>query len=326
MGFVRRALLIASVLAMLLLAIVVLRYGIGSPEKGTDGEDPDSLPFTGSGATGVYPREGLDAPDLATQIAMDERKYRSPLRQNAGETTHTGIFDYLRSLTVKERMEQAARLLGRRISTVKPEAHPGGLPRRMEVMKQAGERYGIEVEVLAGVILAEQRDQSLNEDRAKYVLGAVLGRDVSMGLGQVRVSTARKYDLLSDSVGDGERAGLTDREIARLLSSDEVNILATAKYLRILADLGAAANGRFQGDQGAPLDLSSLSKPSAQWGSAVTSRPDLLRLIGSQYTRTPWTQDPSFPNRLLVARHWGIFVGLAIQDAQGALARYRGSR
>ena len=85
--------------------------------------------------------------------------------------------------------------------------------------------------MLSAFILAEQRDQSRNEDAKDLIAATSFKRaNTSIGLGQVVVSTARRNDLFADLLSKPTRTSLSHEQIARLLASDEFNIFAVAKY------------------------------------------------------------------------------------------------
>jgi hypothetical protein len=199
---------------------------------------------------------------------------------------------------------QARLLLEQPISTLHRDAYGDQLPTRGEVIAAAAHRYDLDPAVLGGIILGEQRDQSRREDVVD-LLGATVGhKDTSIGLGQVLVSTAMRdgADLLSDTVSNDARAGLTRDGVARLLTSDEHNIMATARYVRALADMGA--------DVGAePGSLPEMRKQfpgldtdayrTSTWGQNV----DNVRALASEYTSKPWDDKflPCYSARILMA-------------------------
>jgi hypothetical protein len=82
-------------------------------------------------------------------------------------------------------------------------------------MWAAGNVHDLEPELIGAVILAEQRDQSQNEDAKDYVgATSLMAANTSIGLGQIVVSTARSNDLFADILSSGVRGGLSHTGIA----------------------------------------------------------------------------------------------------------------
>jgi hypothetical protein len=264
--------------------------------------------FTGSGATGVNPTE---------------RGYTDWMR--AG----TSMFDdhinaigdlgaYLNSLTPDGRRRQAELLVRQPISTNYAESYAGQLPSRLQIMRAAGAANNIEGELVAAIILAEQRDQSRVEDARDFIGGLVFGRSTSIGLGQVVPSTARTNDLFADiltnrtttnSANMGTaRSNLNPSQFVWLLSSDETNIFAVARYIRILANAGAAMSiaalpntrSAFPG-----INLTAYANNSSTWPE------DNVGALGMYYTSRAWTDN-------VRSRGWGWFVQQAYRDVKAA--------
>jgi hypothetical protein len=225
----------------------------------------------------------------------------------------TGPGSPLAGWSATERKAQAELLLRRRIATQSPAAYPGGLPSRAEVIRSAAKVHRLSPEIIAAIILTEQRDQSTREDAADYQ-GAVLGgQDTSIGLGQVVVSTAREKSLFADPVSPsmqrwlGSNTKATNQSIADLLASDEFNIFAVARYLRMIADEGAkhplatlpATAAWVPG-----LDMAAYANDASTWTEAH------IRLIGSEYTSKPWD------DKLVTG--WGDIVLEAYRDVKAA--------
>lgn len=270
-------------------------------------DDPTAA-FTGVGASGTNPSElgvpwgdqwGLLRDDPATR-----RRYTNPLGN---------LQAYLDALTPAQRSRQAELLLRQPISTTMPGSYAGQLPARADVIRAAAARYNLEPELVAAVILAEQRDQTRNEDAKDYTAATSLAQgNTSIGLGQVVVSTARRGDLFSDLVSDGSRANLSHDDIAGLLADDAANIFAVAKYIRTVADAAAAAppevRGRFPG-----VDFDKFKGHSSAWPI------ENVRALGSEYTSSPWDaadfdQNPPYVD----SPGWGAFVGEAYRDVQAS--------
>jgi len=129
------------------------------------------------------------------------------------------------------------------IISLVPGSYSGSIPGRSDMVMLAAAQYNLDPSTLAAFILAEQRDQSRNED-AKDLIAATSAKkaNTSIGLGQVVVSTARRNDLFSDLLSPGTRGRLAHDQIARLLDSDEFNIFAVAKYIRQVANAATVLN------------------------------------------------------------------------------------
>lgn len=261
-----------------------------------------SAPFSGVGATGVSALQ-RDVPflDGLRMFFGDEAttdRYDNPVG---------GLDTYLSGLSADDRQKQAELLLNQPIQSIYAGEYGENVPSRAQVMTAAATKYGLDPKLVGAIILAEQRDQSANEDGAEYQGALQVGRNTSIGLGQIVVSTARKHDLLSDLYPKEQLDLMSDQEIARLLTSDEVNIFATAKYLHILAEQGAATDPAklpetFKAYPG--LDLKAYGAPNAPWPQQN------IEAIGSEYTSRPWD------DRLSTG--WGSFVGEAYKDVSGS--------
>ena len=240
-------------------------------------------PFTGSGATGMHPSK-WDFPELtflpliakgtnAESSVVDKIsgvyiRYGNPATggywQDRNGVTRGGVAHrgWRNEILDDEIMAMQASklLLDQSIVTLFPQAYSefGRLPTRKEIINLAAKRYGLQPALLAAVILNEQHDQSHNEDLAEFYEAARFGRDSSIGLGQVLVSTAVKRDAFSGILPNGIRSTLRANgtaaqyeqlswrptrsqttETAWLLSSEELNIFASAKYVRWMADLAS---------------------------------------------------------------------------------------
>ncbi len=207
-------------------------------------------------------------------------------------------------IPLEQRSRQVEVLLNQPINTSMPELYGDKRPSRADIIRVAAEKYNLEPELLTGFILAEQRDQKRLEDGKDYTAAVFFGADTSIGLGQVKVGNIKKHDLLSDLMSEKTRNNLSQTDAARMLSSDEVNIFATAKYLRKVADMGASAEMRAKeaarpGVYDRPpaqdlsrtrralpnLKLEDYSKNSREWSE------DNIRMLGSEYTSSPWDND-----------------------------------
>ncbi|MEU6998209.1 DUF4157 domain-containing protein [Nonomuraea sp. NPDC046570] len=214
-------------------------------------------PFTGAGATGVIPvtrHAGVFSGTPGVPKIPVEDKALLAAGHAATVATYTNplpgsLPGYLATLSATQRSQQAELLLRRRIGSVEENSYAGSLPSRAQVIAAAARAHNLHPQLVAAFLLAEQRDQSQAED-AKDFQGAtsLMKGNTSIGLGQVVVSTARRHDLFADLLGTGTRdrlglrapGGPGHEATARLLASDEFNIFAVARYLRRIADQGAA--------------------------------------------------------------------------------------
>ncbi len=193
-------------------------------------------PFSGVSATGVNP---TDLPSIAfgDQLKLLNKdpatvtKYSNPLGD---------LGAYLSQLSPQDKLNQAQTLVGQPISTLFPDAYPGNPPSRAKVMSAAARKYDLTPQLIGAIILAEQRDQTRDEDAKDYQAAvSIKSANTSIGLGQVVVSTAIKYELFTDLLGQPVRRGLSRKAVATLLASDEFNIFATARYIRYVANLAS---------------------------------------------------------------------------------------
>lgn len=256
-------------------------------------------PFSGVGATGIAPRTLTIGPvDQARMAAGDpavSARYSNPLG---------GLQSYLDGLSMDQRRLQAQLLLSRPISSLVPHSYRARLPSRADVMALAAAHHRLHPALLAAFILAEQRDQTRNED-AKDLIAArsFLRGNTSIGLGQIVVSTARREESFSDLLSPSFRATLNHARIALLLTSDELNIFGVAKYLRTVANRAAGlfpaslpnTTSNYSG-----LSLARYADHSAAWPD------DNIRALGSEYTSTAWDDQ--------LSAAWGEFVFQAYRD------------
>jgi hypothetical protein len=284
------------------------RLGAASfnPATGADllpsGDTAAQQPFGGVGATGV-PATSLSVP-LGDQLwmkfgdAATLRRYKNPIPGDLGA--------YLDGLSASQRLGQARRLVGLPINSVVPQSYLRGLPSRAAVMRAAGRVYRLDPALIAGFILAEQRDQSRNEDAVDYASAVhpLARHNSSIGLGQVVVTTAQRHDLFSRLLGT-VRLSLDRNQVAELLVSEEFNIFAVAKYIRLTAD-GAAGRTRQQLPNTVAafprIDFAAYARPSEAWPE------DNIRALGSEYTSTAWDDRVT---------GWGFFVFEAWRDMAG---------
>ena len=242
-----------------------------------------SVAFTGSGATGVsetaQDMPWVDQVLLAKGDPATTALYSNPIPGS--------LPAYLAGLTPAERTQQAELLLRRPITTVDPVGYAGSLPSRAQLIRAAAAAHKLHPQMLAAFLLAEQRDQSRNEDAAEY-LGAtslIKKGNTSIGLGQVVVRTAEREDLFADLLSKTTRASLTHNDIAKLLASEEYNIFAVARYIRHVADAGAKISIATLPDTQATfpaIDMAAYAGDSSTWPD------DNIRALGSEYTSRPW--------------------------------------
>jgi hypothetical protein len=270
--------------------------------KYTDLVNPNGTsPFSGVGATGVNPTTGSvplgDQWNLLTGDANTIRKYSNPLG---------GLTTYLNSLSPQDRARQAELLLKQPISTTMPEIYGDKLPSRADVIQAAAKKYNLRPELIAGFILAEQRDQTKNEDAKDYTAATSIKQaNTSIGLGQVVVSTAQRNNLFSDLMSERTQKGMKHNDVARILADDTANIFAAAKYLRQVADEGATKSITALPNTKAKfpaINLSDYSKNSSQWSD------DNIRALGSEYTSKAWDDN--------LSDGWGDFVLEATRDVK----------
>lgn len=265
--------------------------------------DP-TQPFTGVGASGVNPTT-LSAP-LGDQLWM--------LIEKTGlvDPTVTPRYDnpipgslqqYLATLTPEERRDQARLSLEQPISTPMRDLWGDRPPTRAQVVEAAARGYNLDPNTVSAFLLAEQRDQSRNEDAKDWAAAVNAGHDSSMGLGQVLISNIGKNAVLQDSMSSDTLRHASNVTGARLLSDDALNIFAVAKYIRQVADAGASRT-REQLPKTVALypgvDFGRYALPSSPWPE------DNIRALGTEYTSRPWDDDKLYG--------WGDFVFEARRD------------
>ncbi len=298
------------------------RYGDAGPEASGSlkskyrtraMENPEDV-FTGSGSSGVAASDAYiswwDMWFLSSQVKQAKEEFGKDWRDTINTETagYELIYkygnpmkmlapaEYFASLSEEERMERVLVLFGRDINTEFGEMYSDDLPSRIQIIKAAAAQYRLEPELVAAIIMAEQIDQSMNEDASDFQ-GANWGAGTSIGLGQIEVSSAAKYGLLEQVQNARDNASISGGNsavIGKYLASDEFNIFGVAKYLRIVANLGAdAAESPYGGysfmyvGYGAGsisgTDAAILREHSKDWGRDV-----YIVLIGSEYTSKPF--------------------------------------
>ncbi len=285
---------------------VVRRDGLGSTagcsSSGSHTGAGASAPFSGVGATGVNATTlsvpWVDQAALALGHEPTERRYSNPL---------VGLRTYIAGLTNAQRYGQASQVVCQPISSLAALVYPSGRPSRSLIISKAAQKYNVEPELIAAIILAEQRDQSRNEDAVEYnAATSLLASNTSLGLGQVVISTARNHDLFRD-LGT-TASGLPHDLVASLLVSDEFNIYATAKYIRYVADRGAGQSPTSQARIVAAFP--GLSLPGYRGNSSTWPFPN-VQALGMEYTSAPWDNQT-------IGYYWGQFVGEGYQTLKRA--------
>jgi hypothetical protein len=257
-------------------------------------------PFTGSGATGISPTVHsigvIDKGLLAIGSNNTVQEYSNPIPGDLGT--------YLSGLTPDERKSQAVVIYRRPIISVYPASYVGGLPTRSQVINAAGKMYKLHPALIAAFILAEQRDQSKKEDAKDYIAAtSMMKGNTSIGLGQVVVSTAMTNDLFSGLLSPKVAKMLSRNDVALFLTSDEFNVFAVAKYIRLTANTASkiAPGTLVNTENDFPLINFKLYKDhSSKWPD------DNIRALASEYTTRPWD------DRLSTG--WAFFVYEAYKD------------
>lgn len=218
------------------------------------------------------------------------------------------------ALTPEQRLRQIKLLVLQPISTVYEASYAGKLPSRLQIMRAAAAANNLDPKLVVAFILAEQRDQSRAEDARDWISAFTFGKDTSIGLGQILPSTARKNDLFENILtnkpstfgGKTARGNLNHSQLAWLLASDETNIFAVARYIRILADAGSKVNIAALPDTRRffpGIDLAAYARNSSEWPE------DNIGALGMYYTSVAWTDNVrSFA--------WGRFVQQAYRDVK----------
>lgn len=268
-----------------------------------------SAPFSGVGASGTNPTETSvplgDKWGLFWENEATTAKYSNPVPGSLSE--------YLNGVGTDNRRRQAELLLNQPVSSTMPGIFGERPPTRAEVIKAAAAKYNLDPRMVGAIILAEQRDQSQLEDAKDYTAAtSIMNANTSIGLGQVVISTAQNNDLFSDLIDPQTRKLLSHDDYAKLLADDAVNIFATAKYIRSVADRAAAAppevQARFPG-----VDFSKYRENSAAWSQAN------IQALGSEYTSAPWdVPKPGKKPPYVDSAGWGYFVGEAYKDVNAS--------
>ncbi len=140
----------------------------------------------------------------------------------------------------------------------------------LRYIKSSAIKNRLRPELVAAIIATEQYYLGWSD-----VLGdaprARRGHDSSIGLGQIRISTAIQHNLVDSS----------DREeIIKRLMDPERNIEATARYIRIVADMAEGSKSYNPG-----VNFALYKHHGDEWDY---NNPYTVILIGSEYNSTPW--------------------------------------
>ncbi|MFO0702639.1 MAG: hypothetical protein U0514_02050 [Candidatus Andersenbacteria bacterium] len=144
---------------------------------------------------------------------------------------------------------------------------------QLALVKGAAASFGIQPQLLAYVAEQEQRHLDEGEDQ-RDVLGALAGEDTSVGLAQIKVSTAREVEK-NDQRGLFPAPATTDvavTERVRRLAADDWNLLYAVAYLALL-------HQRFPSDQ--PLDLATRYTGATPGSSSLAPDEALYEQLGA---------------------------------------------
>jgi len=191
----------------------------------------------------------------------------------------------------------------------KKKKYPADIAPYVQAFQKAAKATKLTPEVIAAFVLSEWRDMEEHEEWTDWAK-ATISDNASVGIGQVRIATAKKHDLLGVKTKN-----LSSGEIYKLLTTPETGIQAVAEYIRWLADRGARfpASPKYKSDMDfnywrnthyPGLDLLDLKKPAAEWS------PGHIVLLGSEYTTYPF--DDVEPLKWDFG--WGLNVLMAFQD------------
>ena len=315
-GMAPQVFALASDLAISMRNYGLLSYGGGRVSTAATVPTDPKASFSGSGATGR---------DISDERVPASHQARILIEQKANPQADPGASGpisrrYSNPLwggltlpsSAQERLRQAARITSLPIATLFDSIYLNGRPSRSAIMRVAARKYRLTPEVIGAIILAEQRDQSRNEDKLDYTAAThlVARRTTSIGLGQVRDDTAQRTDLFSGLLERRRRQALNNSQIATLLTSDEFNIFAVAKYIRHVADLVGKKTAKdlpytariFPG-----INFGAYARAANTWPSANVAA------LGAEYTSRPWDDRVT---------GWGSFVGEAFADMSGAAIRW----
>lgn len=236
------------------------------------------------------------------------KSYQNPLSGSADEKVNNPE----KRWDAGTRENQAKLMMQQPINSLHKGAYGDKIPTRSEVIDAAAKKNNLDPKVLGGILLQEQRDQSRKEDAADIGGARLGGGSTSIGLGQINMDTAmkNKNDLFADTIPDAKvRENLHRDEVAKLLTSDDHNIFAAARYMRGSADKGLSLGSEGGGlsnikDRYPGFDPKSLS--GSKWNA------DTVKAIAGDYSANSFG-----PNRAMNAGY-PEFVGLAVEDISRA--------
>ena len=107
----------------------------------------------------------------------------------------------------------------------------------IDIIKEAAKEFNADPLFLASIIFSEQMDfvseSYVHNEGVADAAGALMGRNTSVGLGQVRITTFIK---LWDEYNGAKTKDMPYRRIAELLQDPRINIRTAAKLVRQLTD------------------------------------------------------------------------------------------
>ncbi len=295
---------------------------------------PDTNFFTGTGATGVAIEDAVSVGAQAGAIwdyiwgggVAGIANYRNP-----GDV-HS--YRWMNTQTAAQRLQQADTFLshncarGSELATMlsRISVFPNTQMRdlilgatsmtRGEFITVIANHYNLEPALVAAIILTEQRDQSEAEDLVDWISAYHQDRrSTSIGLGQMTLTTCRNNNLL-DRIFNASMFSpfrFAPSFLGRLLADDAINIEATARYIRLVANAGAEVsqsqtNSLHTNDSRCPnpssgvyqnsalRDLSILSQNSTQWislgdSSLPAAVPAVFKQRNGTLVTPPSTED-----------------------------------
>lgn len=248
----------------------------------------------------------LPAPPTPPVEPPPEKK-RQPLEEKAPPDPKKTPLEKLKPEMLDEQIDPVRTLAEKTWN--KKKKYPADITPYVQAFQKAAKASRLTPEVIAAFVLSEWRDMDEYEELTDWVK-ATVSENTSVGIGQVRIATAKKHDLLGVKTKN-----LSSGEIYKLLINPETNIQAVAEYIRGLADQGARfpTSPKYKSDMDfnywrntyyPGLDLLDLKKPAAEWC------PGHIILLGSEYTTHPF--DSVEPLKWDFG--WGLNVLMAFQD------------
>lgn len=108
-------------------------------------------------------------------------------------------------------------------------------PERTALIKRCSEKYNVLPELVAARIIFQQSVVNYVYDQFDY-LGGIIGNNTTIGLGQIKISNARK--LFPERF-----SGKSDAQITIALKNEEINIECIAKYFSTIQEEGKVLLG-----------------------------------------------------------------------------------